>query len=454
MDTEWPWETVPVVEASTPIGEIARLMAGSRSPLVAVKGSNGELSGVIDVFSILGHFAKRGPPHLTAIDVMKAVPGRALGQDGFSAVELARLIARSQEAEPSLTSADGRGLEVVSAEKILSGVAEGHESNKGRLEGMERLYWQALEEAPLGIALFDERGETAYVNKAARDVLACIETEKRNSFDTGGFEDSIVIEAGQRRLRIQATRCDIGVHGESSRTSRLLVFTDVTAEHALITSMERARQETEMALSITLPDIRVVDRLRSIPEYRDEAWGDPGQVRITERVPNGTYLHVINILRLIAETFRQGLMDLPGIDKDTAVNFAIFHDLAKVQPELEIGSVIDPRTTFEPGYLHAQRGADLAEKFYKVPKGAAELIRYHHHSEEELPKEFPRALLPMHRYIRLLDGLSAAITRRNAEVSIVVNGSKLIVTESNNPVPWYNRRFAFDLYTGACQSLQ
>ncbi|WP_245527906.1 HD domain-containing protein [Ammonifex degensii] len=126
---------------------------------------------------------------------------------------------------------------------------------------------------------------------------------------------------------------------------------------------------------------------------------------------------------------------------------AIFHDLAKVQPVLKPGDLVNPREVFEPGHLHAFRSAALAEGIYRLGPEAVLLIEFHHHVEEELPAEFPPHLLPMYRFFRLIDGLSAAMTRRGAKVKITVDGSKVHVLE-NNPAPTYNRSLTLDLYTG------
>ncbi|WP_428849307.1 hypothetical protein [Thermanaeromonas sp.] len=112
-----------------------------------------------------------------------------------------------------------------------------------------------------------------------------------------------------------------------------------------------------------------------------------------------------------------------------------------------IGDVVDPKEVFEPGYKHAFRGAALAEGVYGLKRYTVLLIKYHHHKESELPAEFPEHLLSLYRLFRLLDGLSAGITRRGASVRISVQGTRIFV-EERNPVPKYDGRFALDLYTG------
>lgn len=75
------------------------------------------------------------------------------------------------------------------------------------------------------------------------------------------------------------------------------------------------------------------------------------------------------------------------------------------------------------------------------------LIYYHHHREDELTADFPGCLLPMWRLVCLVDGLSAAITRRHAKLDILVEGSRIIVLEKN-PHPYYNGVREIDLLSG------
>jgi hypothetical protein len=76
-----------------------------------------------------------------------------------------------------------------------------------------------------------------------------------------------------------------------------------------------------------------------------------------------------------------------------------------------------------------------------------EIIRYHHHGENELPETFPWRLLPMFRLFQLVDGLSAAITRGGVEVNFAVQECLITVTEKNLR-PQYNGTWQIDLYTG------
>lgn len=80
------------------------------------------------------------------------------------------------------------------------------------------------------------------------------------------------------------------------------------------------------------------------------------------------------------------------------------------------------------------------------------MIKYHHHDEKELPNDFPDFLLPMFRFFRLIDGLSAGITRRGANVKMKVNDTRICVEEKSN-FPLYNRRVEIDLYSGDFKKL-
>jgi hypothetical protein len=75
------------------------------------------------------------------------------------------------------------------------------------------------------------------------------------------------------------------------------------------------------------------------------------------------------------------------------------------------------------------------------------MIKYHHHAENELPADFPDYLLPMHRFFRLIDGLSAGITRRGSKVVMKVKGTRIYVKEESS-FPSYNQEIEMDIYTG------
>lgn len=215
----------------------------------------------------------------------------------------------------------------------------------------------------------------------------------------------------------------------------------------LLERLGHLQQEFEMALANLFPNSTVIAQLKTIVEYQDEYDPATGKIKITGIIREGVYRHVINILRLLAELTEQGLMTTAGIDKAELLKTTIFHDLAKIQPHLEVGDVVDPKEVFEPGQLHAFRGASLARRVYHLEQDIVNLIKYHHHEERELPSDFPSHLLPMHRLFWLLDGLSAGITRRGSKVNMTVIGT-LIQVKEESPHPAYNRCLKLDLCSG------
>ncbi|SES63559.1 CBS domain-containing protein [Anaerobranca gottschalkii] len=227
-------------------------------------------------------------------------------------------------------------------------------------------------------------------------------------------------------------------------------FSDITNFKSLQTQLSKTKEELDKAFALTLPNSKVEYKLKTTPEYRDVYDPETSTITITEIIEGGGYLHVVNCLKVAADFNEMGLMKLIGIDKDTLVEAIIFHDLGKSQPTLKIGDKVSPEEVFEEGIYHAARSADLASKFYGKSDDIVNIIRYHHHSEDMLPKEFPSHLLPLLRMFKIIDGLSAALTRRNAKVTYKVEGSKLTVFEENQH-PLYNRILEVDLYTGKRQ---
>lgn len=249
------------------------------------------------------------------------------------------------------------------------------------------------------------------------------------------------------RIKSRSYKLWVVKSGKEKAPGYLAIFVDVTTEQQLVEKVKFAQQEAELALATLLPDQRVEVRLRAIVEYMDEYDASTGKIKVTGVIREGVYRHVINILRLIAELSKQGLTELPGVDKDILVQAAIFHDLAKVQPYLQPGDVVDPREAFEPGYLHAFRSASLARGIYNIDERTVSLIQYHHHEENDLPEDYPLYLLPMYRLFRLLDGLSAGITRRGSQVKLTTSGTLINVREESS-FPLYNRHLELDLYSG------
>jgi CBS domain-containing protein len=218
----------------------------------------------------------------------------------------------------------------------------------------------------------------------------------------------------------------------------LLTFSNVTELH-------RTKDDLEKAFRLTLPNSKTEYKLKNTPEYTDEYDPTSGKIKITGVIPSGGYLHLINALRVTADFYDQRVFDLIGLDKDLMVKTLVFHDLGKRQPQLKVGEVVEPREVFEPGKLHAYRSAEWAKKFYHQPDDAVTLVRYHHHKEDELPQDFPEALLPMYRLLRLIDGLSAVVTRRKGRWEAKFQGTLLYIKEESSH-PNYGGEYIFDPY--------
>lgn len=224
-------------------------------------------------------------------------------------------------------------------------------------------------------------------------------------------------------------------------------FTDITETKQMYLALLKARDELDKAFALTLPDSRVEQRMKNTPEYRDNYNPANGMIEITQVIEDGGYLHVVNALKVAADLNEKGLMSLLGIDKDTLVQALMFHDIGKSQPVLNVGQVVDPYKAFEESTKHAERSADVAANDYQKPADVVTLIRYHHHREEDLPDCFPRHLLPMLRLFKIIDGLSAGLTRRSARIGFRVSGPRLTVLE-HNAHPSFDRTMEIDLYTG------
>jgi hypothetical protein len=259
----------------------------------------------------------------------------------------------------------------------------------------------------------------------------------REVLDTGIAQRGIIRKAkDDRTISINI----IPLMNQGKRTGALITGTDITDTIEI-------QHELDMAFALTLPNSKVEYKLKSTVEYQDAYDPDTRLITITGIIPDGGYRHVVNCLKILANLHELGITQLIGIDKDQLVKALIFHDLGKVQPLLKIGDVVDPKEVFENGKLHAYRGADISKHFYNLPDDVVEIIRYHHHGENELSESFTWKLRPMFRLFQLIDGLSAAITRGGVKVQFAVKDSVITVTEENHR-PHYNGTWRVDLYTG------
>lgn len=226
----------------------------------------------------------------------------------------------------------------------------------------------------------------------------------------------------------------------------ILTLEDVTAFEWAKSEERAMREEIDRAFTFSLLEPSVARKLVCTAEYRDEAAGD-GLIKITGVIPDGSYRHVINILKLAADLGALGIFEFPGISRDVLTKASIYHDLCKTQPVLKVGDIVNPKEVFPPGKVHAELGADMGRGYYKLGDDECDIIRYHHHEEKELPQEFPSHLLPQLRLFKILDGLSAGMTRRNASVKVGFDSGWVYISE-RNLVPQYAGSYALNLYSG------
>jgi PAS domain S-box-containing protein len=332
--------------------------------------------------------------------------------------------------------------------------------------------WRALPEAVFtGVIVIDSTGTVRFLNRHGAELLGVaadrvvgrpyevvaaaifphVEAYLAESaiprvllgLEASQGEREVTVQNGRRLLfKFAAVR-------EAGELAGILVtFMDVSPIRAAEAAALAYADELEKAFALTLPNSKVETKLKSSPEYQDVYDPETGRAVVTGVIPDGTYRHVVNGLRLLAELNALGVFQLVGLDKDTLVQAFIFHDVGKEQPVLEVGQSFVPRETFEPSHLHAHRSADWARKYYGVAPDVEALIRHHHTPEAELPSDFPDALRPMLRIFKLVDGLSAGLTRRSARHDpFVLDASRLEVRE-HNVDPRYNRAYRLWIYSG------
>jgi hypothetical protein len=226
-----------------------------------------------------------------------------------------------------------------------------------------------------------------------------------------------------------------------------IIFRDVTLHKIKEETALNDYEELTHAFRLMLPNIKIEKRLKAIPEYKDHFDHNTGFFEIVDVIPDGAYRHVINCLKITSELHEKGVFTIPGIDRNTVVLALITHDLGKKQPRLNIGEIIDPKECFMPGKIHAKDSAEIIAEFPAISPEVVQLVQYHHHEESDLPADFPDILLPMLRLVRLVDGLSAGITRRDAEINLTIEENSIVVYEKNANIT-YNGIRELDLITG------
>jgi len=434
---------LPVVSQDADLREVARVMLESKEGVVIVEKEDGA-KGYIDFNVVLKWF-------LMGDEALK-----------FKAKDFAILIEDKDKVEPTMsmealvesvithrdsrlfTNINGGVIGRLSLENLMEELAKSYSGEKEKEARLERLIGMMIDLFPFGVALVSVAGEIIRVNELAMEIISenPIDVEEIRKMINDNREKILTSKAGTYY------RMSANILGETNNF--LITFTDITAEYNMMQNLKSSQNEVETAFSIMLPDQRIEARLKSISEYMDEYDESTGMVKITGVIRNGGFRHVVNMLKLIADAFRQGLMELPGMDKNALVQAAILHDIGKVQPDLKIGDIVNPKEAFEKGYFHAFRSADLSKALYNIDDKMYYLIKYHH-LENELPSDFPEVLLPMYRFFRLIDGLSAGITRRGSKVLMEINGTRIYVKEESS-FPSYNQEIEMDIYTGSFNS--
>lgn len=220
------------------------------------------------------------------------------------------------------------------------------------------------------------------------------------------------------------------------RNALIISFMNVDDLKQKVEELALNSDDLIQALRLFVP-YQVEKELRTIPEYRDIYNQKTKKITIISKINDGGYWHVINCLRILAQLDRTGVFEKYDIDKEILVQAIIVHDIGKKQPQLDIGDTVDPESVFEPGKCHARRSAVYCREFgYR--KETVLLVKYHHHHENELPISWSQKLRLAFRIFKLIDGLSAAVTRRNAMVYFELHGDSLIVRETNKERPEYS----------------
>ncbi|MGB9791542.1 MAG: HD domain-containing protein [Thermacetogeniaceae bacterium] len=429
------------VSADATLKDVLDALLGCDSHVVGVAGDDGEISRYIDCKSLIRWLLKEDAERFRAWDVAKPIETSHKVEASADLDELLERLDRGEEL-PMFTGEGGRVRGGFSLHRLLAELASSRRSERERRLCVEQLVDSILEFLPYGVALASKDGDLVRANELARRIIKenSIGRSEIRAIIEGGYPGRVFAGMRENHYKVEANLLRDG-------SLALIAFIDVTAEYSLMRRQQEAQNELDTAFSVMLPDQRIEARLKSIVEYMDDYDEATGMIRITGVISQGCYRHVVNMLKLLADAFRQGLMNLPGMDKNTLVQAVILHDIGKVQPELKVGDVVDPKEVFEKGYIHAFRSASLGKALYGFSDDVYTLIKYHHHEEKDLPDEFPEYLLPMYRFFRMIDGLSAGITRRGSRVVMKIDSTRIRVREEST-FPDYNREVEMDVYSG------
>jgi PAS domain S-box-containing protein len=328
--------------------------------------------------------------------------------------------------------------------------------NQEKHEKRSSVILQSINE---GLIMIDKDLIIREYNRAAEELLGAKASERLGSRAVVVSRDESpvfeVMKTGKPRFNVMSPLADGRIFSvnyvpmlENGKVGGVIqTFRDITGQEEMRAQLLSSRDELDRAFALTLPNSRVEHKLKNTPEYRDSHDPDSGDITITEVITDGGYKHVVNALKVLADLNNKGIMSLLGISKDVLVQSIIFHDLGKSQPQFEIGQTVDPLDEFEESHAHALRSADIAAHFYNRDDDVIWLIKHHHHDETQLPCDFPNHLKPMLRLLKLIDGLSAALTRRDATIRLDVDGTRVYVYE-RNAHPDFNKSRVVDLFTG------
>lgn len=357
--SEIKYAPLPVLNITSTIGEAVDTLISSGAWLLHVVDSEGQPVGWLrcaDLLKALNEGPRVDEVRKQGIEsLVRKIESDDYLELGGEVENLRGWLERHASDLPFFVAKEKKTPGMVLMSPLLSQVLETHAQEKQLRESNEALVNLVLDEAPVGLVFISPDGRIRHSNRAAQGVLNSAEGDVESLVRIAQRGETRFVSAGERKYRINV------VESKSDRLpGYLAVIVDMTAEEQLLRQLRAAQEEAETALNTLLPDQRLENRLKSIVEYTDEYDPVSGKIRITGTIKEGVYRHVINMLRLFSDASRQGITELPGIDKNTMVQGVIFHDLGKVQPRLEVGEVVDPRQVFEPGHLHALRSASLA----------------------------------------------------------------------------------------------
>ncbi|MGE5560227.1 MAG: CBS domain-containing protein [Chloroflexota bacterium] len=456
--------TIATVPPRAPIQEVARVIVATENPCALVVEDDGRLLGLIakqDIVKLLSEIIDVSD--ITAQEVMIPRPEVVTVSPEMDPLEAADLMTKRGIDQAPVVE-DDRLIGVLTRDRTNEYYWQREADRRGQ-ESWERKAGTILKALHDGLIVVDRDLIIREFNESAGRLTGLDPKErlgqKARVVSSAASPIFDVLATGQPLYNVETPMQDgsiwvvnyLPIIEGDEVTGVVQTFTDVTEAKRIENQLRTTKEELDKAFALTLPNSRVEYKLKTTPEYRDEYDPETGLIRITEVIEAGNYIHVVNALKVAADLNDKGVMHLIGINKDDLVQAIIFHDLGKSQPELEVGSTVDPRAVFEEGRLHALRSSDIAGHYYGKNEDVVTIIKYHHHPEEELPPEFPSYLLPMLRLFKVIDGLSAALTRRNATIELDRVGSWIHISE-RNAHPDYNRCWELNLVTGERRVLE